>query len=44
MKLEQDKIPTLFKLCKGIQTAPSSSVYSEKLFFKVGNFYKEKRN
>ena len=44
MELEQDKIPTSCKLCKEIKTAPSSSVYSEILFFEVGNFYDEKRN
>ena len=44
MELEKNKVLTSFKLCKKIQTALSSSVYSESLFFEVGNFYEEKRN
>ena len=43
MELEQDKIPTSFaSFAKKYFAAPSSSVYSERLFSEVGNLYDKK--
>ena len=42
--MEQKGFPCLKKLARKLLDAPSSSVFSERLFSEYGNIYEDKRN